>query len=137
MILDQIYELTIIGVFDRGVPDRERIILKVNDLIDIGQFGILLGIRQQAGVATPLKDNFFWFGDGLVDSGDWIFVYSGAGTVLTDELPGSKNKIYSLHWGRDKTIFNNAEVAPMLFRMDGVLIPVEVPALPTPSTMSE
>ena len=133
MIVGDITELRVEGIYDRGVPNKERVVLRVNTIINMGQFGLFLGVRQQQGAAFPIRDNFFWFGDGYVAAGDWIFVYTGPGEARTSELPGSTQKLYSLHWGRQNTILSSPEIVPFLFRMDAVDIPAETLLLPSAS----
>src|SRR5687767_1786851 len=100
MILLPITELSIVGVFDRGVPNNERIVLSANQDVNMGQYGLMLGIRGQPGWGTPIPDNLFWFGDGLASKNDLIFVYTGPGEPRASELPMLKAKAYVLHWGR-------------------------------------
>ena len=133
MRVGDISELKVAGVFDRGVPNQERIVIHANQIVNMGQFGLILGIRQQGALAYPIRDNFYWFGDGYVNVGDWIFVYTGPGESLTSELPGGSGKLYSLHWGRNETILGLQEVVPILFRVDAVEIYTETLTLPSAS----
>ena len=59
MIVGTIPQPRIVDVLDRGKPNHERIALLVYEMVNMGQFGLLLGIRQQAGSAFPIRDNFF------------------------------------------------------------------------------
>lgn len=122
MIFPPITELTIIGVENAGIPNRERIVLRPTELINLAQFGIILGYRQATGITTPWKDNFFWFGELIVEPPSWIFVYTGKGLYQQAILPDSGHKTYSMHWGRDYTVFNLPTFVPVLFRMDAILI---------------
>jgi hypothetical protein len=122
--------VNIVGVFDRGMPNQERIVLLVNEPVDMGQYGILLGVRAQGRFAYPIRDNFYWFGDGFVSKGDWIFVYTGPGESRTAELPNNRQKLYSVHWGRDKTILHQSEIIPILFRVDAVDVHLEMQETP-------
>ena len=129
MIVGPINELSVVDVYERGVPNAERIVIGVNEPVNMGQFGLLLGVRQQQGSAYPLRDNFFWFGDGYVRKGDWILVYTGPGESRTTELPGTSTKAYSLHWGREQTVLILQEIVPILFRLDAVNIPAQPPQI--------
>ena len=131
MIVGDISELRMMGVFHRGTPNEERIVFKVNEPVNMGQFGIMLGIKQQAGYAIPIKDNLYWFDDGYVNMGDWIFVYTGPGEARVADLPANKEKLYSLHWGRNRTILLQPEIVPILFRVDAVIVAAEMQALPS------
>ena len=125
MIVQDITELTIVGVHDRGVPNQERIVISVNQPINLGQYGIMIGVKGATGAGFPIKDNLLWFGDGVVYQGDWLFIYTGPGQPKASELPNSTSKLYSIHWGRQTTILHDKELLPILFRVDAVQVPVE------------
>ena len=125
MIVENISGLTIVGVFDRGVPNQERIVIRANEIIDLGRYGLMLGIRLEQGMARPIRDNLFWFGDALLMKGDWIFVYTGPGEGKDAPVPNSQERIYSIHWGRKETILHHDELVPILFRVDAVQTPSE------------
>lgn len=121
MIVTNLTELLLYPVAGRGIPNSERLPILVREYIDIGRYGLMIGSSSSVGAAVPYQDNLFWFGGGFVSPGDWIMVYTGGGVPRTDdwpEPPGSK--VYSAHWGRDKTIFANSAVVPILFRVDAV-----------------
>ena len=122
MIVGDITELSVVGAYERGIPNQERIVIVANEVVNMGQFGLLLGIRKQQGTAFPIRDNFYWFGDGYLRKGDWIFLYTGPGEARKVELPNITECIYSLHWGRDKTILTHPEIVPILFRLDAVYV---------------
>jgi hypothetical protein len=125
MIVNLITELTIVGVFDRGVPNQERIVLRVNETVNLGQYGIMIGIRGWSGTGVPVRDNLLWFGDGIVNRGDWIFVYTGPGTPKMTTLPNTEERLLSIHWGRQYTILNSDDLVPILFRVDAVQVLTE------------
>lgn len=123
MIVSDIAELLLYPVVDRGMPNSERIPLLVREQTDMGRYGLMVGYTGQNGFAMPFRDNLFWFGDGLVNQGDWIFIFTGEGTPRTDNWdnpPGSK--IYTVHWGRPQTMFATSIVVPVLFRTDFVQV---------------
>lgn len=133
MILSSIYELRITEVRDRGVPNRECVAMRINMTVDLGQFGIILGVRGQTGYASPVKDNFFWFGEATLNQGDWLFLYTGPGEARRSQIPNTNQFIYSIHWGRDKTLFHNENIVPLLFKMESIQVASqENIALPRP-----
>jgi len=123
MIVDLITELVVVDVLDRGVPNQERVLLRVNEQVNLGLYGLLIGLPVGGGFAFPIRDNFFWFGDGLVNAGDFIFVYTGPGEARANKLPNTEENVYSIHWGRKETVFANETLIPILFRFDGVNMP--------------
>lgn len=125
MILNPITEFAV-SVYDRGVANQERIVLFVNERVNLGQYGLMIGVRGQPGFAVPIKDNMFWFGDGIVNKGDWIFVYTGPGEAKTTMLPNTQQRLYSIHWGRNETILHHPDLVPILIRVDAVQVPQEI-----------
>jgi len=130
MIVGLITELSVVGVFARGVPNEERIVLRANEPIQIGQYGLMIGVRLGQGFASPVRDNLLWFGDGTLNGGDWVFVYTGPGIARATNLPNSREKLYSIHWGKQTTCLANAELVPILFRVDAVQVVDSVLSLP-------
>jgi len=129
MIVGDIPELTVSGVYDRGVPNQERVVLYANQTLNLGQYGVMIGVRATGNSAFPVRDNLLWFGDGIVNKGDWTFIYTGPGEPKTTVLPNNEERIYSIHWGRDQTIFQHPDIVPILFRVDAVQVPYELAAL--------
>lgn len=131
MILEQITELSIIDVLDRGVPNKECIAIHVETPLNMAQYGLMLGASiAYDGMATPIRDIFFWFGEGAVKKGDWIFVYTGSGTPTTSPTSDNLSSRYTLYWNRPYTLFHNSNLVPVLFRMDGVQVLPTKKALP-------
>lgn len=122
MIFEGISSLQLWPVSDRGIPNAERIPVKVMERVDIGSYGIMAGYVSAEGLFHPYNDCLFWFGDAILNPGDWLLVYTGAGeATATDGIePGSK--VYSLHWGRGATMFANSLVVPTLFGIRSVAI---------------
>ncbi|MEW8026565.1 MAG: hypothetical protein AB2792_20690 [Candidatus Thiodiazotropha sp.] len=133
MIVAGLSELQLFSVADRGIPNSERIPIQVREHTDMGQFGLMVGVSSNNGFAMPIRDNLFWFGDGTVNPGDWILVYTGNGAPQKLDWhtpPGSK--LYVVHWGRDKTMFANSQVVPVLFKAGSILVdqpPSDMPQL--------
>ena len=123
MIVSDIFELTMLDVIDRNVPNKERIVLIANETIDLGQYGIMIGLKAQGNSAIPIKDNMLWFGNGVINKDDFLFIYTGPGESRSTTLPNTLEKLYTIHWGRDKTIFYQPEFVPILFRVDAVRVP--------------
>jgi len=131
MIVGALAELEIFDVQNRGVPNDESIAIRVNETVNLGQFGIMLGATGAAwGGAIPVRDFFFWFGNGMVNAGDFIFVYTGPGSARFWQPEGKPYTIYSVHWGRKTTIFNDPTIVPFLFKVESVQIPSPPRQLP-------
>jgi hypothetical protein len=122
MIVSDLRELTIMAVLDRGVPNEECIAIQAHERINLGQYGIMLGVYAPLNSATPFKDHLFWFGDGFIEEGDWVFIYTGMGEPRKSKTNDGVNSIFTIFWGKPKTIFANTIVVPVLFRVDAVYV---------------
>lgn len=130
MIFPSMSEISLKGVEERGVPNRERILLQVHQDINLVSYGLMVGIRSGAeGSIFPAQDNFLWFGNANVRENDWLAVYTGPGKARSIDMGGGQ-RAYFLYWGRGRTIFNYPEIVPALFRMDALDISKELLALP-------
>ncbi len=116
-------ELRLLGVFEPGIPNRERIVLKVETKLDIGMYAIVLAQRgQTTGHATPLRDSMFWIGSGNVEPNDWFFLFTGAGQQRLIPPEGDNGRLFIEFWGRPQTIFHNSQIVPVLWRLSGVTV---------------
>lgn len=120
MIFPDVKELSVVKIFDRGLPNKESIAISVEEDTNLGQYGILVGLYQGDGLATPFVDHLFWFGDGLVRKGDWLFVHTGPGSPSKTSTTDGNRTIFSIYWGKRQTIFANTNIVPVLFRLDAV-----------------
>lgn len=118
-------ELEIVGVYDRGVPNNERIALLAHSTVELGAYGLMIGVRGSLGDAFPIRDNLFWFGNGALNPGDWLLVYTGNGRSTVGSVANTSARFVTVHWGRMRTMFNSHETVPILFRVDHVQVPQE------------
>jgi hypothetical protein len=123
-----ILELSLYGVVDAGVPNRERICVRPTDSINLAQFGILAGIRAANGAITPSPNLFFWFGDLVVTPPAWLIVFTGKGESPSAPLVENGNNVYVFYWNLKNTIFNIPGMSPIVFKMNTILTGYNVPA---------
>jgi hypothetical protein len=117
-------ELKLFGVYDAGVPNRERVILQATKPnLDLTYFGIVLAVKLSSGAAIPIADNFFWFGNGVINQGDWIILYTSVGVAAsTENKKNPAQKIYNLYWGRKSVVFPMLDIVPLIFKFDSITI---------------
>lgn len=111
--------MSILDVVDRGIPNQERIPIFIKNDFYLQTQWVGLGVMQPDKKIFPINDNSFWLGIGWVKKGDWIFLYTGKGEPRINEIPNQETKIYTVHWNREKTLFNSPELHPYL--LDGGL----------------
>lgn len=120
LIVGDLTELKISTVLNPGEPNKECVAINVLEDVNMGQFGLMLGNYTENRRAVPYFDNMFWFGDGYVKSGDWIFVFTGSGTLSQAKAINGTNDVYYVYWGKPSTVFAESTVVPMIFRVDAV-----------------
>jgi len=90
--------------------------------VNVAQFGLFVGFLEHGQTAAlPYTDKFFWFGEGMIQAGDVIRIYTGSGENSAAVTADSR-RIFTLYWGRPTTLFANSQVVPVLFRMGGVIV---------------
>lgn len=110
------------NVLDAGVPNLERIALQASTDLEMASYAVIVGLKGDGNSVSPLPDNFFWLGKGMISQGDWVFLYTGQGTNGASEIPNSKQTLFSIFWQRPKTVFNHPLIVPAIIRLDGVRI---------------
>lgn len=133
MTIERVECLKIVQVADHGVPNQEHIAISVKAPCDLSDFCLMIGLAGLEGHATPVKDHLLWFGYGLVNPGDWIIVFTAAGsTRITPAAPtlGSPPgaRIIAIHWGKEHTIFQNRSLVPIIVQIKA--IGLEAPPVP-------
>ncbi|WP_159095339.1 MULTISPECIES: hypothetical protein [unclassified Stenotrophomonas maltophilia group] len=127
-------DLSMIGVFDAGVPNLERVVLRANSGVNLASYALIVALKPQLnGANLPLRDHFFWLGNTILDSGDWIFVYTAPGTAQLTPIHTTTESLLSLYWGKTQTIFQDRNLTPGLVKIEGAAFPLEAPQLPRPT----
>lgn len=116
IILPPIPELTLVSVVSPGEPNKENIVVYVNQATNLAKFGILLGYKT-GQLTQPLINHFFWLTDVDVDAGTWIFIYTGSGTPRFTKTQGTEQPAYVLHWSQPNVLFSDQSIVPILFSM--------------------
>ncbi len=117
MYISPTFELSMIGVFDPNVPNRERIILRPTQTVELTEFAMMLGWRRQDGVLIPVPDSLFWFGNLVATPPSWLVVYTGSGSYNVGTDPQRGEEVHSFFWGRKQTIFATKDIVPIVFRI--------------------
>jgi hypothetical protein len=106
--------LFIVSVYGAGQPNNERIVVRASESCNTKNYFMGLALRGDQDTCYPLNDNFFWFGNGQIIAGDWIFLYTGSGEPTANDLPNQPNRIYTVYWRRSTVLFSSSEVIPYL-----------------------
>jgi hypothetical protein len=95
-------KLRITEIADRGDAQRERIVMKADEDIDIGDFAIFMARRssKDGKVRSGNIPHCFWFEDKEIKAGSTVVLYTKAGT--RSEKENSSGKVsYFFYWGLD------------------------------------
>ena len=121
MTFPPILELTVTGLHDRGVANRERIQIRVDMDVRLAGFCIVHGTWIDGSTTLhPSGSHFFQFPDVEAKAGSWIFIYTGPGETRSTRLSGTLQPALALHWGCSETIFGEPNESFAILRIGGV-----------------
>ena len=100
------------SVADRGDLSRERLVMRVRQDVDIGDF-ILIRTGFEDDEVTTDVSNAFWFPYQRLRAGDLVVVYSKQGIDRRKQLDDG-HKAYFFYWHQDSSLWNDEHVAPVL-----------------------
>lgn len=132
MLLRILEEFEIVGVWERGVPNKERIAIKAKQSVDLSNYLLFLGVPLSDQTAFPLTTDIFWFGKEIVDSGTWVILYTGPGDRKYTKMESIGEPALVLHWGKKTTILNSENIVPVMVSLEGVLVGPHPPFLELP-----
>lgn len=127
MILPPIHELTIVGIGDPGIANKERIVIRPTEPVNSAAFGLFLGMKLPNDLVVPYQDNFFWFGELIIEPPSWIIVYTGPGDFQKTTFLDSKDTVYIYHWGKKTTVFNRPDIVAFIFKYSAITIGQSLP----------
>lgn len=129
--MNLIEEINLVGIFDAGIPNAERVVLQANAQVDLGTYCIIVAFKQGLGLGNlPLRDHFFWLGNMTLNPGDWVFLYTSPGTAQSHPLPNGPGRLVSMYWGKPQTIFQDKNLTAGLISVETARFPVELPQAP-------
>lgn len=124
MSVERVESLRIIHVAKHGRPNEEHIAISVEEYCDLSEYCLFIGLAGLEGQATPVKDHMLWFGYGEANPGDWIIVYTAAGSTRISLLDGKDDppgaRVIAIHWGKEHTVFQNRSLVPVIVRIGGI-----------------
>ncbi|MCL1552495.1 hypothetical protein [Xanthomonas nasturtii] len=116
--------LSIVGIYDPGIANLERVIFRANTQVNLASYLLFAAFKAQHGIgAVPLTDNSMWLGNSMAEQGDWVYIYTGPGTAQVNVVPTTPNRIISLYWGKNHTIFQASHLTVALVKIDTVQYP--------------
>jgi hypothetical protein len=104
--------LELYRIRERGNIGQERVVLVARDDVDVGGM-VLCRTRSERSDIYPDIYDAFWLPDVNVAKGDFVAIYSKAGT--TGSKVGTDGKTtHFFYWHRDRPIWDAKDVAAVL-----------------------
>ena len=100
------------SVADRGNLSRERLVMRVRQNVDIGDFVLIRTGFEHDEVTTDVS-NVIWFPYQRLRAGDLVVVYSKRGIDGWKQLDNGHREC-RFHWRQDSPLWNDDHVAPVL-----------------------
>ena len=99
--------IEVIGIKDAGNLTDERLLLKCKQTTSIGNILILAGKIAGDTRVTPSRDNVYWLPDGDVTEGEYIRIYSKAGTnqKTTGKYGDDPAVFHNFYWGKASAVW--------------------------------
>ncbi len=107
--------LRLVSVLDRGVPNKERVLISVVRNVDL-KYYVLVDATQVTGGVIPGSLSAYWFPTKQVREGDTIVVYTGSGQANVSPQANGKT-VHFYYWGRPQTVFTAPSRAAVLFEV--------------------
>lgn len=104
-------------VKDAGDLSNERVVLKVLDNINIGNYLIAETTYVAEGEVSEELRYVFWLPDKQVSKGDLVVVYTKEGNNKARKNK-SGNKTHFFYWGLDRTVWKKEDDAVTLFLIE-------------------
>jgi hypothetical protein len=108
--------IVISSIADQGLALKERLVLRVLTDTDVGRYAVLRTASLE-GMATTLVKNTFWFPDKAVSAGDYVVLYSKAGTPKEKPLKKGGTSHF-FYWGHSEALWSSPSEAAVLLQIE-------------------
>ncbi len=104
------------SIADKGNLERERLVIRVLNDTDVGDF-LVLRTGYSDGTVTARVHNTFWFPDKKVTAGDLVVLYTKRGTSNEKQLEENR-KAHFFYWGRAEAQWADKDRAVVLLETE-------------------
>src|SRR2546430_16625834 len=109
--------LQIIQIAERGVPNLERLYLRVLADTNLVNYAVLATTYLNPSSISNQPRHTYWFAPQPVRAGDNVILYSGSGIQQSAITPsGSSNHFY--YWNLPKTAWGQTGECAVLFELN-------------------
>lgn len=94
-------------VEDRGDIERERLVFRAREDVDVGRYAIFKceNSETKGRVLSANIPAVYWFPDKTIKAGDFVVVYSKAG-ARSEKKGDNGNMTYFYYWGFESAQWN-------------------------------
>lgn len=100
------------SIADKGNPQKERLVIRVVNDTDVGEFIVMRTGFVDDAVNIGVESTY-WFPDKSVKAGDLVVLYSKAGTIKDRPLERGGN-VHFFYWGQPTAVWRNPNTAAVL-----------------------
>jgi len=114
--------IEIFGVYDRGVPNLERVVLRVSRPTNLAEYLMIMGVRAPLAVDMiyPIADQSLWLGAIVIECPSWVFIFTGTGKAGVSQEKNTGQPLHTLYWNRAHVMLAHNDVVPALVHIDSI-----------------
>ena len=109
-------KLRIQKIVDKGILEKERIIMKAAADMDVGVYAVFQVATEQRKITSDVQDAF-WFPDQPVSVNDTVVLYTKQG-VDKSRPSETGGKLHFFDWGKEQPKWNSNWAPVLLFISD-------------------
>jgi hypothetical protein len=109
-------KIKITSFADPGNFQKERIVMKAESDLDLGQYAMFCSAISSKGGVTAGRKTAYWFPDGEVKKNDLVVLYSKKGAASTKDL-GEGRTAHFFYWGDDRAMWAGTGNGAVLLRV--------------------
>lgn len=100
------------SVADKGNPEKERLVIRVLNDAEVGDFLVMrTGFVDEVVNIGVTKT--YWFPNKSVKAGDLVVLYSKVGKI-SDKVQENGSTVHFFYWGETTALWNETDVAAVL-----------------------
>jgi hypothetical protein len=109
-------KLNITSFADAGNFQKERIVLKADAEIGLGEYAVFCTTVSASGDAMSGRKTAYWFPDGTIKKNDLVVLYSKKGTASKKDLNGGRTAHF-FYWGDDHSMWGGTGNGAVVLRV--------------------
>src|SRR5579884_826362 len=108
--------LEISSFADAGNFEKERLVIKIVNDTDIGEYAVFQSRLSSQRNPTWGTKRAYWFPDGAVKSGDLVVLYTKRGKNSTKSLASGRTAHF-YYWGQENALWGSPDTAAVVLEI--------------------